>query len=200
MEKSEIWRVIDRERGELADLLASLSAEQWARPSLCAGWRVREVAAHLSIGPRARVGMVLVELAKARGGFNRFVDNTAKKEARRPVEEIVAELRGVTGSRRLAPGQQLLDCLMDVLVHGQDIAIPLGIERAMPPEAARISAEHTWNRGYPFHAQKRLAGRRLVATDVDWIVGHGAEIRGPIGSLLLLVSGRDVAWERLTAV
>lgn len=35
------------ERAEMADFLESLSAEQWEAPSLCAGWRVRDVAAHV---------------------------------------------------------------------------------------------------------------------------------------------------------
>ena len=35
------------ERLELADLLDTLTPEQWAAPSLCAGWSVRDVCSHL---------------------------------------------------------------------------------------------------------------------------------------------------------
>lgn len=107
------------------------------------------------------------------------------------------DLRDIVGSRRLAPGQRLRDALMDVLVHGQDIAVPLGRCRAMPLEAGRASAEHLWWIGFPFHARKRLRGFRLVATDVDWAVGDGAEIRGPIAGILPLLAGRTAVLARL---
>ena len=38
------------ERTELADLLDTLTPEQWDAPSLCTGWRVRDVTAHLVEG------------------------------------------------------------------------------------------------------------------------------------------------------
>ncbi|TYK53538.1 maleylpyruvate isomerase family mycothiol-dependent enzyme [Actinomadura decatromicini] len=189
-----MWRVIDAERAGVADLLAGLTDEQWERPSLCAGWRVREVAAHLGLAPRARLGWTLVEAVRAGGGFNRMIDNTARREAaRRSPERLTAELREASGSRHLAPGQKLGYAMLDVLVHGQDIAVPLGIDRAMPPEAALSSAEITWRIGFPFHARRRLRGVRLTATDVAWAVGDGPEVSGPIAALLLLLTGRDGA-------
>ncbi len=35
------------ERAELAEFLATLTPQQWARPSLCAGWSVKDVVAHI---------------------------------------------------------------------------------------------------------------------------------------------------------
>ncbi|MGI5500927.1 maleylpyruvate isomerase family mycothiol-dependent enzyme [Lentzea sp. CA-135723] len=140
MDETRIWQVVDAERTATADLLAGLSDAQWAHPSLCAGWTVREVAAHLTLGPRMRIGDTLSAFVRARGSFDRMVDQTARAEARRPPDEIVATLRGIAGSRRLAPGQTLLNCLMDTLVHPQDIRLPLGIERPMPVDAAVVAA------------------------------------------------------------
>ncbi|WP_238431526.1 maleylpyruvate isomerase family mycothiol-dependent enzyme [Streptomyces cavernae] len=194
MEKAAMWRVIDEERADLADLLMSLPPEQWACPSLCEGWTVRDVAAHLGFAPRARLAPVLLDVIRARGNFDRFVDNVTRREGTRPPADLLADLRAASGSRRLAPGQNLADAMMDVLVHGQDIAVPLGIDRVMPPEAARHSTEHVWRMGFPFHARKRLRGLRLVATDTDWSAGEGdAVVEGPIAALLLLVSGRHTA-------
>lgn len=193
-----MWQVLDEERAGLADLLGSLTPEQWAHPSLCAGWTVREVAAHLSLGPRIGLGTFLIEIVRARGGFNRLVDGTARREAARPRDELVAALRAASGSRHLAPGQRLPDAMMDVLVHGQDIALPLGIDRPMPLDATRVSAEHIWRRGFPFHPDRRLRGFRLTATDVSWSAGDGAEIRAPIATLLLVLTGRYAALPDLT--
>ncbi|GAB3657961.1 maleylpyruvate isomerase family mycothiol-dependent enzyme [Actinocorallia lasiicapitis] len=198
MDVAGAWRIIDTERASLAELFEGLSDEQWETPSLCAGWRMRELAAHLGSGPNARWGPILREAVRARGSFDRLVDNVTKDAARAPRDEIMATLNGTVGSRRLAPGQKLSYALLDVLVHGQDLAIPLGIERPMPPTAARDSAELTWRMGRPFHARKRLRGYRLVATDLPWTAGDGPEIRGPIAALLLLVTGRPAALPTLT--
>ena len=57
MDLDEVWRSIDSERASLADLLDDLSPAEWETPSLCEAWRVREVAAHLTLahtGPGAR--------------------------------------------------------------------------------------------------------------------------------------------------
>ena len=81
----------------------------------------------------------------------------------------------------------------DVLVHGQDIAIPLGRDHPMPAEAARAGADRVWTMGWPFWARRRLRGVRLLATDTDWSAGVGVELQGPIKMLLLLLTGRTTA-------
>ncbi|MEV6244238.1 maleylpyruvate isomerase family mycothiol-dependent enzyme [Lentzea sp. NPDC051838] len=200
MDEQQMWQTIDAERAATANLLASLEEDQWSTPSLCEGWTVREVAAHLSLAHRIGIGGAIVEYAKALGSFNRVVDRTARAEARRPTPELVAELRSAVGVHKTAPGQSIKNALMDVMVHTQDIALPLGIERHMPIEAAVVSAEDLWRMGFPFHARKRLAGHRLVATDADWSAGEGAEISGPIQALVMLLAGRTATIPKLTGV
>jgi uncharacterized protein (TIGR03083 family) len=200
MDEKQMWQTIDSERALTADLLAGLTDVEWAYPSLCTGWTVREVAAHLSLAHRIGVGGALREFVKARGSFNRMVDQTARAEAHRPTGELVAELRGAVGVHRLAPGQSLKNAMMDVMVHTQDMALPLGIERHMPIEAAVASADDLWRIGFPFHARKRLAGYRLVATDADWSAGEGTEVSGPIEALLMLLAGRTATIPRLTGI
>ena len=199
MERDEIRQVIDEQRASFADLLESLSAVEWTYPSLCDAWRVREVGAHVAYASFATVGEVFAGFVKARGSFNRAVrDMTIAAAERYTTEDIVDLLRQSVGRRRLAPGQKLKDCLMDVIVHGQDVALPLGRQRPIPLEAAVVSADHMWQMGFPFYTQKRLRGMRLIATDVDWSAGKGAEVRGPIGALLLLLTGRTATVPQLT--
>jgi hypothetical protein len=83
--------------------------------------------------------------------------------------------------------------LLDVLVHGQDIAVPLGIDRPVPADAGVTAFHRIWSMGWPFHARKRLAGLQLVATDIDLAVGEGPVVRGPLAALLLLTTGRTAA-------
>ncbi len=151
------------------------------------------------IGDLAKPGERLPELARAlRASFHRLNHDIAVRHAERPTGQIVDELRQFADSRRLPVVTSYQNILFDVLVHGQDIAIPLGRPRAMPLAAAQAGADRVWTMGWPFWARRRLRGFRLTASDVDWSVGEGADVRGPIEALLLLLTGRTAALSRLT--
>ncbi len=192
MISDEVWQTIDGERRSLANLFDSLSADEWETASLCAGWRVRDVAAHLTL---AHMGMLpaVLALLRARGNLNRMIRDTAVRQARLPAGRYAVLLRGMAGSRTTAPGVTYLEPLIDVLVHGQDIAIPVGRTRPMPAQAAATAATRVWHMRWPFHAQRKLSGLRLAATDHPWSAGQGLQVEGPIAAILLLLTGRRAA-------
>lgn len=192
MELDEVWRAIDRERSELADLFDELSEQEWETASLCAGWRVRDVAAHLTLA-HTGVRRAAYELLRARGSLNRMIRDTAVRHAELPVDRYSELLRGMVGSRRKAPGVTPLEPLIDTLVHGQDLTIPLGRKRAVPAEAAAVAASRSWSMGWPFWARRRLRGLELAATDCSWSAGAGRRVEGPIAAVLLLITGREAA-------
>lgn len=192
MDTDTVWRHADAQRLQVAALLESLDEAQWEVPSLCSGWRVREVGAHLTLahmGP----GQAMIELARARGSFDRMIHDTARRAARRPTAEYAVAVRAMVGSRRKAPGVSAVEPLTDALVHALDIAVPLGLDLAVDPEAAAVSATRCYEMGFPFHARRRLRGLRLRATDHDLLLGDGVEVAGPVQDLLLLVTGRTRA-------
>jgi uncharacterized protein (TIGR03083 family) len=191
MDTDDVWRHIDQQRSELADLMETFTAEEWETPSLCEGWRVRDVGAHLTLA-QSSVRDVLPDMVRARGSFNKMIHDSAVRQAALSTEEYAARVRAMVGSRRTAPFVSDLEPLIDVLVHGQDIVRPLGRHRAMPPDAAAAAAQRAWSMGFPFGARKRLRGQQLVATDCDWRAGEGVAVEAPIADLLLLVTGRDV--------
>ena len=196
MDRDQVWAAIDAERLSLADFLDTLTPEQWSMPSLCPGWTVRDIAAHLAlahIGP----GAVTVGFVRAGGSFNRMVRDGARRY-RKPPEALVAEIRALAGSRRHVPGTSYLDPLVDALVHGQDVAVPLGASRPMPVDAAAEAADRVWTMGFPYRARRRLRGLRFEATDVDWTRGEGTVVRGAIAPLLLLLTGRQARVNELT--
>ncbi|MEX5295892.1 maleylpyruvate isomerase family mycothiol-dependent enzyme [Kocuria sp. CPCC 205268] len=197
MDRTAIWDAVHRERSALADLLETLSPEEWGHPTLCPGWAVRDVAAHVISSPQFGVADLARALWRGRGNYDRAVLLDARRRARRPVEQIVADYRRLDGSRRHPPGTGVRDPLLDVLVHTQDIALPLGRHHAMPPEAARTAADRVWSVSFPFRARRRLRGVTLTATDTDWRAGAGPEVRGPMEALLLLLTGRTAALDRL---
>jgi uncharacterized protein (TIGR03083 family) len=201
MSDDDVWAAIDLQRRRTADLLAGLSEEQWDHPSLCEGWTVRDVAAHLTL-QQMGLGDALRSALRHPGGLNRIIRESARDRARRPADLLVAEIRASMGSRRSNVGLTSLETLTDILVHGQDIAVPLGLELEMPPEAAAVAAERVRaSEGTPKAQVFRhlpLEGFRLSATDVSWAAGEGPEIRGPIAALLLLFTGRRAGLNRLT--
>lgn len=191
MQRDEKWAVIATQRRVLADLLDTLDEVGWNQPSLCAEWRVRDVAAHIALTPQSPgilriLGMGLRE----RGDFHALNRDLAVGHADRPSAELVSELRRLSDSRHKPAITTLDNLLFDTLVHVQDIAVPLDRTVAMPPEAAREGADRVWRMGWPFWARRRLRGLRLSATDVDWTAGDGVDVRGPVQALLLLLTGR----------
>jgi len=142
MNEDDVWAAIDSQRRRTADLLEELSDDEWRHPSLCRGWTVRDVAAHLTLqqlGLGAALRSVITHPSTL-GGVNRMIRTSARIKADQPTERLIAEIRSMIGSRRHNVGVTSLETLTDILVHGQDIAIPLHRELAMPTDAAAVVA------------------------------------------------------------
>lgn len=199
IDTEQIWQAVAAERTSLAEMLRSLPENGWEQPSLCADWRIRDVVAHLILSADSGLGAILCNLIRARGDFDRMVRDTAIRHAdRRTTTQLLAELRDSIGARVTPVGTTPVDRLMDLLVHGQDIAIPLGIPREMPGAAAELALDRIWNGGFPFHARKKFGAYRLVASDGEWTAGTGPVIEGSLTHLLLLITGRRPAPDQLT--
>lgn len=182
----------------MADLLSGLTAEQRARPSLCKGWSVHDVAAHLIVPLEVSLPKFMVAMVGAGGSFDRANVRLTSKQARRPVEEIVEVLRRKADSRFTPPGAGPEAPLTDLLVHGLDIRWPLGIARHIPTERAQTALTFLTSRAADGLAPKgALNGLRFEADDLDWSHGSGPRVRGSAESLLLALTGRTAALEHL---
>ncbi|BEL07555.1 maleylpyruvate isomerase family mycothiol-dependent enzyme [Actinoplanes sichuanensis] len=194
------WPEIHRQRIAVADLLAGLRDDQWAVPSLCAGWTVRDVAGRLTLqqlGLRDLGDM----LRHWKGGMSPTIQDAARRRAAAwTPERLVADIRDTAPLRRRNLGVTPMETLIDLLVHSQDIAVPLGIDHPMPPEAAASAARRTLTMRFPPPppSVRLMAGVRLTATDLPWTFGDGPEARGPIAALLLIITGRSVVLPQLT--
>ena len=191
MDSDTIWQHIDEQRLELAALIDSLTSDQLSSPSLCTGWTVRDVAVHLtqSHAPPSRV---LLEALRSGFRFNTMIHQFAIRD-RTSAAEAAEKLRRMVGSRRRPLGTNERTPLLDTLLHGQDIAVPLGIDRPVPPDAAAAAAECLWDVSFPFHARRRHPGIRFVATDVEFAAGSGRVAEAPIRDIIMLLSGRTTA-------
>jgi len=199
MEPSEAWTAIDDQRRALVHLLEDLSEKEWHQPSLCAGWTVRQVAAHLALQNTTWAAMPRVMLGIVRhGGMNGAIQAMACRHAELPTGAIIREIRDRIGVWRPLPAVTFRETAIDYLVHGQDIAVPLGRTLTMPSGLAVLAADRVWASPRMFHARTKLAGYRLVASDAPWAAGQGHEICGPIGALLLFLTGRPAALPQLS--
>ena len=195
--RAAIEEAVAAERCRLADHVADLTDEQWATPSLCAAWTVREVVAHLTVTTRITVARLLRAAVRARGRFDRMeIDLAAERAAAYTTAELVAQLRESAGSTRRTPGSGPMDPLMDLVIHAQDIARPLGRQYVSPPEVVAACLAYVATNRF-MGGPRRLSGLRLVSTDSGWTLGNGSDLRGPDIDLLLVAAGRRAGLDAL---
>lgn len=197
--RTEILPLVEAERLDLADFLQTLDDHEWTVASLCSGWTVHDVAAHLTLSTRQTTLATLARVARARGDIDAVFSGWARERAAvYGPSELIAQLRATAGSPHRLAISSPFDPLLDVLVHGQDIARPLGRERPVPLERAIPALEHAWTS--PFYgAPKRYSGLRFVATDANWSTGDGpCEVHAPVSDLLLLATGRAAGLSEVT--
>ena len=184
------------ERADLVDLLEQLSPQQWDHPTLCRFWRVRDVVAHVFSYdglPAADLGRAFV---RGRFSLNRVNGILLAEHADKPPAELVALGRHSLEPRGLPAGFKGAIALVDAMIHQQDIRRPLGLTRTIPSERLRAALDFAKTspaiRGFWYRR-----GLRLRATDLDWSVGTGPEVRGTGEALLLAIAGRAATLDEL---
>ncbi len=193
----DIAALIAAERRESANVFEELAPAQWDAPSLCAGWRVREVVAHMSMGFRYPTARVLLELARARGSLNRMTDRLARRDAAAHQDRDLADfLRTHAHHPWKPPVGGLAAALGHDVVHGLDVTVALGLDRRVPEDRLRILLDAVDPRAFRFFGTD-LTGVRLCADDLDWSFGTGAPLHGSAQDLLLVAYGRILPGGRL---
>lgn len=193
MDTQAVWAHIHTERRALAANLADLTPEQWLADSLCAGWTVQDVAAHVISHPQIGWAQMPAMVARNFGrGYNAMIFREVKRlGASSTRESILADYAAYDGSTRKVPTTTVLEPLIDCLVHHQDIARPLGLAREMAPDAAAVAADRARTLAFLSGSRKVVKSSRMVATDIDWVRGSGPTITGPIQELLMVCMGRS---------
>ncbi len=194
---NDVWPIVHAERRALIDDLANLDDTQWTRPSLCDGWTVHDVAAHMvDVALTTRLGFV-VDMARARFDFDRQNANGVERARGATPQQTLQRLRQVA-SRTTAPPAPIDTRIVEEVVHGEDIRRAVGLTRAYPQEAVVRSLRQQARTSESFGGAKELVGRvRLMATDLDLSIGEGPEVSGPALALLLAISGRRTALAEL---
>jgi uncharacterized protein (TIGR03083 family) len=194
---AKTWDMIHTERRAMADTLDGVAPEQWSRPSLCAGWTIKMAAAHVLAGAEQTPTHFLTHIAGAGFRFNTMIDRDIHARDSLEPGQIIERLRlrTTTTNRPPAPVATMLG---EIVVHGEDIRRPMGLEHAVDPEAAVACLAMYVGASFPVGGKKRIRGLRLVATDADWSFGTGPEVTGQAMTLLLAMTGRAAGVDGLS--
>lgn len=194
---SGVMELARAERADLAELLAGLAPQQWQAPTLCDGWQVRDVVAHVLSYEELDAAGLARRLARGRFLLGRANAAGVTAYAGYDPQQLLDLLHRSMRPRGLTAAFGGRIALLDAMIHQQDIRRPLGITRDIPAE--RIRTALTFARiAPPIGAPWRIRGLRLVATDLDWAAGRGDEVRGPAEALLMAMAGRRGVTDELT--
>ncbi|MEU8355417.1 maleylpyruvate isomerase family mycothiol-dependent enzyme [Nonomuraea sp. NPDC048882] len=186
---AELKQHIHAERERLAQLLAGLPAKGWESLSLCEGWRVREVVAHMTAPFRTSLPRFVAGFAAARFSFDRYADRTARKDTTRMSDaDLLACLRANLSNEWRPPGGGLAGALSHDVIHGLDMTEPLGLP-APPAERVALVLASANDRSLSYFGID-LTGVQLRGTDADIGLGTGEPVDLPVKEILLTVSGR----------
>lgn len=173
----------------LAELLPG---QDWDHPSLCVGWRVRELIAHLTMPARYTAEQFGLELAAANGDFALLSNLIAARDGELPSEKLLADLNSPVLAGWQPPGGGAIGALNHVVVHGLDATNAIGLPRACSDQAARIILDDLAG-GAAERFGVQLAGLQLVASDLDWQFGSGRTVTGSAAELISLACNRTLS-------
>lgn len=198
-ERETVLRAAANGRRSIAALLGELDPEQLSTPSLCAGWDVKTVAAHLISDFADGFWGFLASAARHGGDIHRGIDALARQRAQASAADIATTLHREADRQVSPPVAGPRSGLVDVLVHSADIRIPLGLAYDPDPEhVARALNFLTGPTQLGFFPRRRLRGLALHDVDTGSSWGKGEVIRGPGAAVMLAVCGRTVRLDDLT--
>lgn len=178
------------ERTDLAEFLATLTSQDWAAPTLCTRWNVKDVVAHVVSYEELGALGLLRRFAKGRLVWANQVG--VDEFAARTPQQLLEFLRSHLQPRGLTAGFGGMIALVDGTIHHQDIRRSLDRPRVVPHD--RLERILPLVPGNPrLGAGRRIRRLRLRATDVEWTHGDGPEVSGPGEALLLAMTGRPAA-------
>jgi len=189
MGTADIWATVHAERRALSADLRTLGQDQWTMESLCAGWSVRDVLAHMTAAALMTPPGFFAKLAAAGFSFSGVQEKGIAAQKGASPADTLARFDAVQTSVKHPPGPA--DTMLgETIIHSEDIRRALGISHAYPTQAVVRAADFFKGSNLLIGTKSRIAGLRLRATDTEWSHGDGPEVSGPILSLVMAMTGR----------
>lgn len=196
MSTLNLWPLIQAERDALGDVLGELSPAQWQASSMCEAWTVQDVVGHLTAGSRTGTLPWLANMVAARLDTDRHNQRLLEKHRGTTPRDTLHRFRGAV-STTTAPLRSLEGALGEILVHTQDIVLPLGIALVPSREATEIVAAFFARTDFAVNSRSLTKGLHLDATDGPFRAGSGPDVAGATLDLILAMAGRPLALDRL---
>jgi uncharacterized protein (TIGR03083 family) len=158
----------------LAALLEAADPAVWDAPSLCEGWRTREVVAHMTMPARYDGPAFMAELEASDGDFT------------------LDDLRSPVLHTWQPPGGGEDGALVHCVIHTLDIVEAVPLDRRVPAARIRLvlGMVTAGAAGTPNLFGLDLSAVELRADDLEWSSGSGALVTGPAQVLALAACGR----------
>jgi uncharacterized protein (TIGR03083 family) len=195
----DTWTSIRNGREAFGNYLTELAVDDWDRPSLCAGWTVKDTAAHMLVIPTLSKGQVFRSFLGS--GFNLDKMNAKlvkQMTAAMSPAEIAAETVASASSQSMPPGLKLPGVFAELVIHSLDISEGVGTPFALPMEDYLAALDHIKSAQPVFGTKTRIAGLTMRTIDAEWSTGSGPTVEGPAQQLLLAAAGRRSALDRLS--
>jgi uncharacterized protein (TIGR03083 family) len=196
MTAKDQWSLIHPERDALAADLASLEASRWQTPSLCTDWTVRQVLAHMTSTAAMTPPRFIGKFLGSGFNFKALSNRGVESELGDSPAETLARFKAQAASTTSPPGP-MDSWVGETIVHAEDIRRPLGIAHTYAPAAVLRVADFYKGSNTLIGAKNRIAGVTLRASDTDWSRGSGPEVKGPLLSLVMAMTGRKAALDDL---
>jgi uncharacterized protein (TIGR03083 family) len=197
MQKIQARELVRQERTDLLTFLERLTPSEWEVDSLCAGWRVRDVVAHI-VAYDTLAPSLGWQFVRSTFSVDRLNVRVADAWRKRNIDELVGRLRA-----NLIPGgiTRLIGwpvALQEAVVHHQDIRRPLGHIRKVPSERVVAVLECLIDPPFLAALPKRATDLRLDAADIGWQWGDGAIVTGTGEAIMLALAGRQCVLDELS--
>ena len=197
MAGTDIWPTIHTERLALAADLEPLTDAQWETPSLCTGWSVRDVLAHMAATAQIGAGSFFSKLIASGFSFTKLQAKDIDANRGSSPAETLGTFKRFVNSTKHPPGPTDT-WLGETIVHAEDIRRPLGLMHDYPTDSAVRVADFYKGSNLVIGAKRRIEGLKLRATDAEWTHGDGPEVCGPIVALVVAMAGRKPAIDDLS--
>lgn len=190
---SPIWDLVHAERAALIEDLRGTHVDDWDRDSLCAGWSVHDVLAHLVDVALTTPTNLATTMVRARLNLDKQNQNGMRKQRRAGPEQTLEAFAAVV-LRTSGPPTWLAPLesrLVEEIAHGEDIRRPLGLRRDYPQQSLASAMDYLARTRQALGGGRELVrAMRFEATDQDYAVGSGPAVRGPAIEIVMVLAGR----------